>query len=161
MVDLILKISRPGVYDVSCLNGRTTIIMFMKNVTWIEDGIKVITEFTCLLGHPVWRSVICMLQVTILNKITNLDKCLKEKIANFERCHFYSYVFLDLIWTAIYLRVWTILSITWYIKYLKYWQPVCFQMHRKQKLNWLCAKTWHSKSKKVLELWITVFSLIT
>ena len=51
MVDHILKISRPGVFDIRCLSLNTAI----KNAAWIEDDIKVVTEFPCLLGHLVLR----------------------------------------------------------------------------------------------------------
>ena len=56
MVDHILKISRPGVFDSRCLGWNTAIIVFMKK--WIKDDIKVVTEFPCFLGHPVflWKS---------------------------------------------------------------------------------------------------------
>ena len=53
MVDHILKISRPGVFYIRCLNWNTAIIVFMKNSAWIEDDKKVVTELPCLLGHPV------------------------------------------------------------------------------------------------------------
>ena len=51
MVDHILEISRPGVYDIVCLNWNTAIIVFLKNSEWIEDDIKVFTLL--ILGHPV------------------------------------------------------------------------------------------------------------
>jgi len=53
MVDHILKISRPGAFDNRCLSWKTAKIVFMKNAAWIEDDIKIVTKFPCLLGHPV------------------------------------------------------------------------------------------------------------
>ena len=53
MVDHILKISRPGVFDIRRLSWNTAIVVFIKNAAWFEDDIKVVTEFPCLLGHPV------------------------------------------------------------------------------------------------------------
>ena len=52
MLDHILKISRPGVFDIRCLRWNTAIIVFMKDAAWIEDDIKVVTECPCLLGQP-------------------------------------------------------------------------------------------------------------
>ena len=52
MLDHILKISRPGDFDIRCLRWNTAIIVFMKDAAWIEDDIKVVIEFPCLLGHP-------------------------------------------------------------------------------------------------------------
>ena len=41
MVDLILEISRPGVFDIRCLNWNTATILLMgKYCTWIEDDIE-------------------------------------------------------------------------------------------------------------------------
>ncbi len=51
MVNHILKISRPGAFDIRCLSWNTAIIVFIKNVAWIEDDIKVVTEFPCLWGY--------------------------------------------------------------------------------------------------------------
>jgi hypothetical protein len=48
MVDHILKISRPGVFDVRCLSWNTAMI-----AAWIKDDIIVVIEFPCFLGHPV------------------------------------------------------------------------------------------------------------
>ena len=53
MVDNILKISKSGVFDIRCLSLNTAMIVLMKNATWIEDDIKVVSQFPCLLGHPV------------------------------------------------------------------------------------------------------------
>ena len=53
MVDHILKLSRPGVCDIRCLSWNTAIIVFMKSAAWVEDDLLVVTEFPCLLGHPV------------------------------------------------------------------------------------------------------------
>ena len=55
MVDYILKILRPGVYNFRSLNRITAKIVFMKNPTWIEDDIKD-TKFSCLLGQPVYKN---------------------------------------------------------------------------------------------------------
>ena len=52
MADHILKVSRPGVFDIRCLSWNTAIIVFMKNASWIDDDIKVVNEFPCLLEHP-------------------------------------------------------------------------------------------------------------
>ena len=40
MGDLILKISRPGVFDIRCLSWNTATIVFVKNATWVEDDIN-------------------------------------------------------------------------------------------------------------------------
>ena len=55
MVNLILKISRPGVFGIRCVNisGILQLLCSWKNATWIEDDIKVVTEFPCLLGDAV------------------------------------------------------------------------------------------------------------
>ena len=54
VLDHILKISRPGVFDIRCLSWNTGIIVFIKkNSAWIKDDIKVVTKFLCLLGHPI------------------------------------------------------------------------------------------------------------
>ena len=58
MVDHIWKISGPGVFDKRSLSWNIAIIVFIKNTAWIEDYIKVVTEFPCLLGHPVHISCI-------------------------------------------------------------------------------------------------------
>ena len=56
MVDHILKIPRPGFFDNSCLSWNTAIIVFMKKCRLqIEDDTKDVTEFPCLLGHPVHK----------------------------------------------------------------------------------------------------------
>ena len=46
MVDHILEISIRGVFNIRCLSCS------WKNAAWIEDYIKFVTEFPCLLGHP-------------------------------------------------------------------------------------------------------------
>ena len=48
-----MKISRPEVLNIRCLNWKTAIIVFMKNAAWLEDDKKVVSEFPCLLGRPV------------------------------------------------------------------------------------------------------------
>ena len=53
IVDHIFKISKSGVFDIRCLSLNTAIIVLMKNAKWIEDDIKVVTEFPSLLGYPV------------------------------------------------------------------------------------------------------------
>ena len=62
MVGHILKISRPGVFELRCLSWNTAIIVFKKNGAWIEDDIKAVTEFPCLLVHSVYSE---------LNKLIN------------------------------------------------------------------------------------------
>ena len=52
MVDLILKISRPVVFDFRCLNSNTANIVFMKKCHMDRSDMKVVTEFPYLLGHP-------------------------------------------------------------------------------------------------------------
>ena len=37
-----------------------------KNVSWIEDDIKVVTEFSCLLGHPVSEHMQAWFSVCII-----------------------------------------------------------------------------------------------
>ena len=64
MVDLILKISRPGVFDVICVNWNTAIIVFMPHESK--------TSFPCLLGHPVGtylriQDALCRESIVYLN----------------------------------------------------------------------------------------------
>ena len=61
MVDHILKIIRPGFFYIRCLSWNTAIIVSMKNAALIKDDIKVVTEFPCLLGHPVQSQLISKL----------------------------------------------------------------------------------------------------
>jgi len=53
MVDHILKISRPGVFDIIKVEYCNNCCLW-NYAAWIEDDIKVVTEFSCLLGHPVY-----------------------------------------------------------------------------------------------------------
>ena len=53
MVDHILKISRPGVFDIIKVEYCNHNCLW-NYAAWSEDDIKVVTEFSCLLGHPVY-----------------------------------------------------------------------------------------------------------